>query len=110
MSGQKAKSEALRARIARAATLAYLHGRKDSEICAELGIATSTLANWKTRPEWSVAIKALSGRAWGEALHLLQASTTRAVAALIEMLEDDDPRIRLRAAALILGSGLPASV
>lgn len=110
MAKQKTASSALKVRIERAATLACLRNMKDAEICVELDIATSTLAGWKTRPEWSAAIQALSMRAWGDALHLVKATTTRAVNVLAEMLEDDDPRIRIRAASIILQNGLPASM
>lgn len=110
MPKQKSPSSALQTRIERAATLACLRNMKDAEICAELDIAASTLANWKTRPEWTGAIQTLSMEAWGDALHLVKATTSKAVHALAEMLEDDDPRIRMRAASIILQNGLPASM
>ena len=93
---------ALAARIERAAHMVYLNGAKEGEVADALGIRPVTLRDWKRRPEWPAAIGALREAQMRVAADRLAMLTERAVEAVSESLDSDNPTVRLKAATWVL--------
>ena len=66
------------------------------------GVGRSTLNRWLENPEYRRQVDELQERAAEEGLKALKGLTAKAVSVLGDLLEEADPGIRFRAAALII--------
>ena len=92
--------ETLAARIEWAATMSYLEGATLEVVGNELGVSPLTVRDWKQRPEWAAAIRALRDTQRQLAHERLSALTTKALEVIEHSL--DSPKDRLRAAIWIM--------
>ncbi len=66
------------------------------------GVARSTIRRWLNNPEFSTILKNARNRQFQQAIRGYQGLAGRAVVAIQKLLNDPDPRVRLKACQVVL--------
>jgi hypothetical protein len=102
-----AKSPELKARIKLAATVKFIGNLTDAELAKEIGVSVYTIADWKRRPEWSEAVKAIADKQMGETYSEMLAMASYAREVIQDLMrKDTPPALRLQAAQAVLRMGI----
>jgi transposase len=100
---EKPKSESgkaveLSARVRNAAALKYARNLTDAELAEVFNVSVHTIPDWKKRKEWAETIQELANdQLWGT-FYEVKAMAPAARQVLFELLRDESPAIRLKAA------------
>ena len=98
-----AKSPELKARIKLAATLKFIGNLTDAEVATHFDVSVYTIADWKRRPEWSEAVKAIADKQMGETYNEMLAMAPYARQVIQDLMrEDTSPTLRFQAAQAII--------
>lgn len=100
-----AKSAELKARIKLAATVKFIGNLTDAEVATHFDVSVYTIADWKRRPEWSEAVKAIADKQMGETYSEMLAMASYARVQDL-MRKDTPPALRLQAAQAVLRMGI----
>ena len=102
-----AKSPELKARIKHAATLKFLINPTDAELAKQLNVSVYTIADWKRRPEWSEAVKAIATKQANQIYTEMLAMAPYAREVFQDLMRSDaPPTLRLQAAQVVLRLGI----
>ncbi len=88
----------------RAAVMALASGQGAGAVADEIGVHVKTLHRWRADPEFVAALRGVQNEALEQLLAGLLGQAGAVVGAVGDGLEDPDPSVRLRAAALWLSS------
>jgi hypothetical protein len=77
-------------------------GRSIKAAAEEVGVGERTAHSWLDRPDYRAFVHGLRARLLDEAVGRLAGAANAAVATLVDLLDDESPTVRLRAATGVL--------
>jgi len=89
-------------KMQRAACLLFKDDLTDEHIAEECGISRKTLGLWKKKPEFSEALEGMSAKQRERAYSSLECSAELAANTLIELVQNGNDQVRLKASLELL--------
>ncbi len=80
----------------------HLSERQNAEVAAEIGVDRGSVYRWRQHAGFQRELERQRSRLWERSAGQLQAMVEPALQVLRQQLEGDDPKTRLRAAAILL--------
>lgn len=105
---QKKSSKKLSAKQQRAIVL-IVEGESITKIASEIGVDRSTIYRWQhENPVFMAELGRVKSSLWDASQEKLRNAWMAAIDAIIEMLDSEDERMRMKAAELMLGMDIKA--